>query len=374
MYGQSDDIARRARQFSAGAFDALLNERRERPQRPRRDDLAAGHEVDDGLARLPLSTDAKAVPIAVAERVAALARSGALSRANAALSQAKIATGPAALTALRALHPHEPPPAVPAYSRAAPDVRARQTKRALRTFRLGSSAGPSGFTADAVKSLAARCPVRALVGSPLPEDARRFLFGARLVALHKKGGGVRPIGCNDFLRRLAAKVLCASAREDLRDHLLGERQVGVCVPGGVEAPPLVLHRLVRAAPVDWTAVIQCPDKPSSPRWPPPRRRSAGTPQMRTTTLFWGRERLVSAAGAARRPAWPRFLLAGARRHAPRLTCRALRSVVPRRRCLRSAHRTGHGAVRGGEGAARGNRPRRQRGQVLSYRAAYASPH
>eukprot|EP00760_Papus_ankaliazontas_P029698 PhM_4_TR437/c0_g1_i8/m.102 len=39
--------------------------------------------------------------------------------------------------------------------------------------------------------------------------------------------------------------LCASAREDL----LGERQVGVCVPGGVEAPPLVLHRLVRAAPV-----------------------------------------------------------------------------------------------------------------------------
>eukprot|EP00760_Papus_ankaliazontas_P026342 PhM_4_TR3026/c5_g2_i3/m.46463 len=245
MYGQSDDIARRARQFSAGAFDALLNERRERPQRPRRDDLAAGHEVDDGLARLPLSTDAKAVPIAVAERVAALARSGALSRANAALSQAKIATGPAALTALRALHPHEPPPAVPAYSRAAPDVRARQTKRALRTFRLGSSAGPSGFTADAVKSLAARCPVRALVGSPLPEDARRFLFGARLVALHKKGGGVRPIGCNDFLRRLAAKVLCASAREDLRDHLLGERQVGVCVPGGVEAPPLVLHRRPR---------------------------------------------------------------------------------------------------------------------------------
>eukprot|EP00760_Papus_ankaliazontas_P009261 PhM_4_TR13986/c1_g1_i1/m.81722 len=94
LYGQSEDVVRRARQFSAGAFDLLLEERREQPRRPHNDAVPAGYDVDDELARLPLSTDAAALPTAVAERVVALARSGALSRANAALSQARIATGP----------------------------------------------------------------------------------------------------------------------------------------------------------------------------------------------------------------------------------------------------------------------------------------
>eukprot|EP00760_Papus_ankaliazontas_P020343 PhM_4_TR18420/c2_g1_i1/m.85170 len=145
------------------------------------------------------------------------------------------------------------------------------------------------------------------IGSPLPEDARRFLFGARLVALHKKGGGVRPIGCGDFLRRLAAKVLCASARDDLRDLLLGERQVGVCVPGGVEAPPLILHRLVRAAPVDWVAVkVDCANAFNTvsrqsilaavAALAPSLGQYAANAYGAHTTLFWGDVRLVSAAG------------------------------------------------------------------------------
>eukprot|EP00760_Papus_ankaliazontas_P020790 PhM_4_TR18507/c3_g1_i2/m.56669 len=55
-----------------------------------------------------------------------------------------------------------------ALHRAAPDVWARNTKRALRTFRLGSSADPSGFTADTVKSLAARCPSACRSGACSP--------------------------------------------------------------------------------------------------------------------------------------------------------------------------------------------------------------
>lgn len=316
LYGQAADVARRAKWFSAGRFDELLDERSATPGQRNMAAEKSGLEVDDELGRLPLSTDVVTLPIEAAARVVELARAGALSRANAALSQASLASGDEALAGLKALHPHSPEPAIPAFTKAAPDVHARQVKAALKTFRLGSAAGPSGLAPDVVKSLASRFPdllgalaglVRLMVSTTLPEDACRFLFGAKVVALNKKGGGLRPIGCGDFLRRLSAKVLCGHSRETLREYLLGQRQVGVCVSGGVEAPPMILGRLVKEQREDWVAIkVDCANAFNTAcrqailnavaKRAPTLLHYAVNAYGRHTTLFWGKERLVSAAG------------------------------------------------------------------------------
>jgi hypothetical protein len=67
------------------------------------------------------------------------------------------------------------------------------------------------------------------------ESARRFMYGARLVALLKTDGGLRPIACGDVFRRMAAKLLCAAVADDARAHLKECGQLGVCVPGGMDA-------------------------------------------------------------------------------------------------------------------------------------------
>ena len=63
---------------------------------------------------------------------------------------------------------------------------------------------------------------------------RPFFFGASLVALRKKAGGVRPIAVGCTLRRLVAKVASGMVR-DLMAHLLSPRQLGYGVRGGAEA-------------------------------------------------------------------------------------------------------------------------------------------
>ena len=63
---------------------------------------------------------------------------------------------------------------------------------------------------------------------------RPSLFGATLIALDKKGGGVRPIAVGCTLRRLAAK--CAGNRVmQAMGALLAPHQLGYGVPLGAEA-------------------------------------------------------------------------------------------------------------------------------------------
>jgi hypothetical protein len=70
---------------------------------------------------------------------------------------------------------------------------------------------------------------------PPPEEVRPYLFGARLVALVKKDGGLRPIACGEILRRLCGKVICNKQKDRLREILLRCSQVGVGVPAGADA-------------------------------------------------------------------------------------------------------------------------------------------
>ena len=60
------------------------------------------------------------------------------------------------------------------------------------------------------------------------------LFGANLLAITKKTGGVRPIAVGYVWRRLAAKVACCHVKEAAA-ALLATRQLGFGIPGGAKA-------------------------------------------------------------------------------------------------------------------------------------------
>ena len=68
----------------------------------------------------------------------------------------------------------------------------------------------------------------------VPETVRPILFGASLVALEKKSGGVRPIAVGCTLRRLVSKIAGRMVVGDMAT-LMSPRQLGYGVRGGAEA-------------------------------------------------------------------------------------------------------------------------------------------
>ena len=67
-----------------------------------------------------------------------------------------------------------------------------------------------------------------------PPSVRPYFFGASLIALEKKGGGIRPIAVGGTLRRLVAKIAGYVVKEDMAS-LLAPKQLGYGIKGGVEA-------------------------------------------------------------------------------------------------------------------------------------------
>ena len=65
-----------------------------------------------------------------------------------------------------------------------------------------------------------------------------------MTALAKKGGGFRPIAVGETLRRLVSKVCYLSVHSSLPELLLPFGQVGVDVPGGLEAAVHSLHTIL----------------------------------------------------------------------------------------------------------------------------------
>ena len=73
-----------------------------------------------------------------------------------------------------------------------------------------------------------------LAQGEVPAAVSPSFAGAALHALPKKHGGVRPIAVGETLRRLVAKLLCRSVRQEARDYLF-PLQLGVGVQSGAEA-------------------------------------------------------------------------------------------------------------------------------------------
>ncbi|PGH38748.1 MAG: hypothetical protein CRN43_13210, partial [Candidatus Nephrothrix sp. EaCA] len=75
------------------------------------------------------------------------------------------------------------------------------------------------------------------------------IYGANLLALSKKDGGIRPIAVGYTWRRLAAK--CANSYAVSRlSQLLAPIQLGVGIPGGAEAAVHATRRWVTTMPED----------------------------------------------------------------------------------------------------------------------------
>ena len=67
-----------------------------------------------------------------------------------------------------------------------------------------------------------------------PAPIRPLLFGAKLTALTKERGGIRPIAVGGAIRRLMSKCACLHALTTIPD-LLAPHQLGFGVPDGMEA-------------------------------------------------------------------------------------------------------------------------------------------
>ena len=76
--------------------------------------------------------------------------------------------------------------------------------------------------------------VNLVLDGKCPSTVCPVFFGARLLALEKKGGGYRPIAVGYTLRRLVVKCANTYAQKKLANYF-SPIQVGVAVAGGCEA-------------------------------------------------------------------------------------------------------------------------------------------
>jgi len=94
-----------------------------------------------------------------------------------------------------------------------------------------SAAGPSGLRPSHLRDIcnaasnsdvcSALCKViNFLLMGKCCDNSRKWIFGAKLTALKKKGGSdVRPIACGDVIRRVIGKFICFKLSEQFKDYL-----------------------------------------------------------------------------------------------------------------------------------------------------------
>lgn len=112
-------------------------------------------------------------------------------------------------------------------------------RKSINSFYNGSSGGADGITPQHLKDLIAisngdsgnklinsitslsNLMLRGKIQSSICE----IMFGARLCALQKEDGGIRPIAIGSVFRRITAKIACSSVREEIGSYLR-PRQMG----------------------------------------------------------------------------------------------------------------------------------------------------
>ena len=172
-----------------------------------------------------------------------------------ACSDATIAdNSPATFEELQQKHPPPPHPAssiIPlAETMGLPliTVSEKEIVRAITSFPNDSAGGPDGLRPQHLKDVTgpitnggAQALISALsrfvtvvLQGKIPMSICPFFFGASLMALTKREGGIRPIAVGCTLRRLAAKVAGFRVRDNMA-ALLAPCQLGYGVRGGAEA-------------------------------------------------------------------------------------------------------------------------------------------
>ena len=119
--------------------------------------------------------------------------------------------------------------------------------KAIMSFPNGSAAGPDKIVPKIFKDLVSESNGSAgpnflksltklinLIGDgKIPEPLRPFFFGAKLIALIKIDGGLRPIAIGNTLRRIASKCARSKALSE-RQNFFGNVQVGCGTKRGAE--------------------------------------------------------------------------------------------------------------------------------------------
>ena len=156
---------------------------------------------------------------------------------------------------IAALHAKHPPAAPDEVLPEPPDpdqhsltVEEADVLAAIKATAPGSAAGLDGVrpmhlrhlvakrTAEAGRRLTSALTelINTAIAGDIPEHARQAFFGASLVAIKKKDGGVRPIAIGSIYRRLASKLLARRMSSALAPELQ-PAQLGVGVQMGCEA-------------------------------------------------------------------------------------------------------------------------------------------
>ena len=120
--------------------------------------------------------------------------------------------------------------------------------RAINSFPPSSSAGLDGIRPAHLRSLVARTVAEAgarlltaltaltnlAISGKIPDFAVQAFYGASLIALRKKGGGLRPIAIGNVFRRIAAKIAVSNVSAAIGAELR-PAQLGVATRNGCEA-------------------------------------------------------------------------------------------------------------------------------------------
>jgi hypothetical protein len=140
-----------------------------------------------------------------------------------------------------------------------------EVKKAIRSFPPGSSGGPDGLRPQHVADLVSCVDsgpalltaitgfVNTLLRGQCAAEVIPILFGAKLTALMKKSGGIRPIAVGYYWRRLVAKCANFYASSKLATYF-APIQLGVGVPGGAEAAVHACRRYIEAMPDNYVVV------------------------------------------------------------------------------------------------------------------------
>ena len=86
----------------------------------------------------------------------------------------------------------------------------------------------------------------------IPEPLRPYFFGARLIPIAKKDGGVRPIAIGTIFHKLISSAVMCNIKEKL-PGFFSPVQFGVGIPGGAENVVHGVRNLLSDHP-DWVLV------------------------------------------------------------------------------------------------------------------------
>ncbi len=146
---------------------------------------------------------------------------------------------------LRKKHPAQPKCTLQENERVEVLKAKEKTIRAMASrFNRSSSGGLDGLTAQHFLDIISEDSATGVLSSltelvnlvlsgMIFEGARPFFFGARLIGINKKSGGIRPIAIGGILRRLVGKVVTHLTEREAA-QFCGHRQLGIGTKGGCE--------------------------------------------------------------------------------------------------------------------------------------------